>query len=177
MQPAAQGRQRTSILEYCREQASSAARSTAGDVCQEPQGDNIGTGGAGASRRSKLAVARISWPSSNHQKPGGGIAERFRDPSCRRSSDQASRCLAARLQGSAIRGRFCAFLAPRAEHPNTEACAGGKTSKCSDVRMIARDAALRRLTVCQLPSAPPLISLAAEREEGADHGISRRSHG
>jgi len=64
------------------------------------------------SRRSRLAMARISWPRSNHQKPGGGIAERLRDPSCRRSSDQASRCLEARLQGSAIRGRVCAFLAP-----------------------------------------------------------------
>src|SRR4029079_2045282 len=58
---------------------------------------------------------------SNHQKPGRGIAERLRDPSCRRSSDQASRPLAARLQSRAIRGRVCAFLTPRAEHPNTQA--------------------------------------------------------
>ena len=35
-------------------------------------------------------------------------------------SDQASRLLAARLQGSAIRGRVCALPAPRAEHPNTQ---------------------------------------------------------
>ena len=63
------------------------------------------------------------------------IAERLRDPSCRRSSDQASRSLAARLQRSAIRGRVCAFLATRAEHPNTEAWGRRKDVKvfgCSD---------------------------------------------
>ena len=71
-----------------------------------------------------FAVARISQPRSNHQKPGRGIAERLRDPACRRSSNQASRSLAARLQGSAIRGRVCAFLITRAEHPNTQAWGG-----------------------------------------------------
>ena len=108
---------------------------TAGDVCQEPHADNIGAGGAGASRRSRFAVARISQPRSNHQKPGRGIAERVRDPSCRRSSDQASRSLAARLQGGAIRGRVCAFLTTRAEHPNTQAWGRRKDVKvfgCSD---------------------------------------------
>jgi hypothetical protein len=49
------------------------------------------------------------------------------DPACRRSSDQASRSLAARLQGGAIRGRVCAFLTTRAEHPNTQAWGGEKT--------------------------------------------------
>ena len=81
------------------------------------------------------AVARISQPRSNHQKPGRGIAERLRDPSCRRSSDQASRSLAAWLQGGAIRGRVCAFLATRAEHPNTQAWGRRKDVKvfgCSD---------------------------------------------
>src|SRR4029077_4098886 len=102
------------------------------------------------SRRSRLAVARISRPRSNHQKPGRGIAERLRDPSCRRSSDQASGCLATRLQGGTIRGRVCAFLATRAEHPNTQAWGRRKDVKvfgCSDD--CAR-CALRRLTVCQL---------------------------
>ena len=83
----------------------------------------------------ELAVARISRPRSNHQKPSRGIAERLRDPSCRRSSDQASRSLAARLQGGAIRGRVCAFLATRAEHPNTQAWGRRKDVKvfgCSD---------------------------------------------
>ena len=64
-----------------------------------------------------------------------GIAERLRDPSCRRSSDQASGCLATRLQGGAIRGRVCAFLATRAEHPNTQAWGRRKDVKvfgCSD---------------------------------------------
>jgi hypothetical protein len=31
------------------------------------------------------------------------------------------------LQGGAIRGRVCAFLATRAEHPNTQAWGGEKT--------------------------------------------------
>jgi hypothetical protein len=39
-------------------------------------GNNIGAGGAGAPRRSKLAVARISRPRPNHQKPGRGVAAR-----------------------------------------------------------------------------------------------------
>ena len=30
-----------------------------------------------AARRSRLAVARISWPRSNHQKPGRGVAARL----------------------------------------------------------------------------------------------------
>jgi len=59
---------------------------------------------------------------------GRGIAERLRDPACRRSSDQASRSLAARLQGGAIRGRVCAFLATRAEHPNTQRAAKRRES-------------------------------------------------
>ena len=79
-----------------------------------------GAGGAGACRRSKLAVARILRPRPNYQKPGRGVAARLRYSSRRRSSDQASRLLAARLQGSAIRGRVCALPAPRAEHPNTQ---------------------------------------------------------
>ena len=82
-----------------------------------------------------FAVARISQPRSNHQKPGRGIAERLRDPSCRRSSDQASRSLAARLQGGAIRARVCAFLTTPAEHPNTQAWGRRKDVKvfgCSD---------------------------------------------
>ena len=114
---------------------SSAPRGTAGDVCQEPHADNIGAGGAGTSRQSRPAVARISRPRSNHQKPGRGIAERLRDPSCRSSSDQASGCLATRLQGGAIRGRVCAFLATRAEHPNTQVWGRRKDVKvfgCSD---------------------------------------------
>ena len=38
------------------------------------------------------------------------------------------------LQGSALRGRVCAFLAPRAEHPNTQARARRDVmSGCSDV--------------------------------------------
>ena len=42
--------------------------------------------------------------------------------------------LAARLQGSAIRGRVRALLAPRAEHPNTQARARGDVMfGCSDV--------------------------------------------
>ena len=43
--------------------------------------------------------------------------------------------LAARLQGGAIRGRVCAFLTTRAEHPNTQACGRRKDVKvfgCSD---------------------------------------------
>jgi hypothetical protein len=90
-------------------------------------------------RRLKKYVVRLSdeerEPRSNHQKPGRGIAERLRDPSCRRSSDQASRSLAARLQGGAIRGRVCAFLTTRAEHPNTLAWGRRKDVKvfgCSD---------------------------------------------
>ena len=85
--------------------------------------------------RSRLAVARISQPRSNHQKPGRGLAERLRDPSCCRSSDQASGCLTTRLQGGAIRRRVCAFLATRAEHPNTQAWGRRKDVKvfgCSD---------------------------------------------
>ena len=109
-------------------------RGTTGDVWQGPHADNIGAGVARASRRSKLAVARISRPRSNHQKPGRGTAERLRDPSCRRSSDQASRSLAARLQGGAIRGRLCALLAPLAEHPNTqERAREGVMFGCSDL--------------------------------------------
>ena len=104
---------------------------------------------AGASRRCKLAVARISRPRFNHQKPSRGIAERLRDPSCRRSSDQASRSLAARLQGGAIRGRVCAFLAHpsrTSEHSSVGRLKDVKVFGCSDD--CAR--ALRRLTVCQL---------------------------
>ena len=112
---------------------STAACGSAGDVHQEPHGNNIGAGGAGACRRSRLAVARISQPRSNHQKPGRGIAERLRDSSCRRSSDQASRFLAARLQGGAIRGRVCAFLTTRAEHPNTSSV--GAAKRRESVRM------------------------------------------
>jgi hypothetical protein len=41
-----------------------------------------------------------------------GIAERLRDPACRRSSDQASRSLAARLQGGAFGDAFVSFLPP-----------------------------------------------------------------
>jgi hypothetical protein len=62
-------------------------------------------------------------------------ARRAMDPSCRRSSDQASRSLATRLQGGAIRGRVCAFLATRAEHLNTQAWGRRKDVKvfgCSD---------------------------------------------
>src|SRR5439155_947979 len=72
---------------------------------------------------------------SNHQKPGRGIAERLRDPSCRRSSDQASGCLAARLQGGAIRGRVCAFLAPEPNIRTLKRGGGKKYVKvfgCSD---------------------------------------------
>jgi len=72
---------------------------------------------------------------SNHQKPGRGIAERLRDPYCRRSSDQASGCLATRLQGGAIRRRDCALLATRTEHPNTQVWRRQKDVKvfgCSD---------------------------------------------
>ena len=47
------------------------------DVHQEPHGNNIGAGGAGACRRSKLAVARISRPRPNHQKPSRGVAARL----------------------------------------------------------------------------------------------------
>ena len=90
--------------------------------------------------RHQLNVLRRKSPgrlafSINHQKPGRGIAERLRDLSCRRSSDQASGCLAARLQGGAIRGRVCAFLAARTEHPNTQAWGRRKDVKvfgCSD---------------------------------------------
>ena len=46
----------------------------------------------------------------------------------------ACRLLAARLQGSALRGRVCALLAPRAEHPNTQARARRDVMfGCSDV--------------------------------------------
>jgi hypothetical protein len=48
--------------------------------------------------------------------------------------------------GSASTAQRCGFLATRAEHPNTQAWG----RQCSDVRMIALDAAVRRLTVCQL---------------------------
>jgi hypothetical protein len=71
-------------------------------------------------------------------------------PACRRPSDQASGCLATRLQGGAVRGRVCAFLATRAEHPNTQAWGRRKDVKvfgCSDDLL---DGALRRLTGCQL---------------------------
>ena len=44
---------------------------------KRPHGNNIGAGGAGACRRSRRAVARISWPRSNHQKPGRGVAARL----------------------------------------------------------------------------------------------------
>ena len=75
----------------------------------------------------KLAVARISRPRSNHQKPGRGIAERLRHPSCRRSSDQASKFLATRLQGGAIRGRVCAFLPPEPNIRTLKRGGGEKT--------------------------------------------------
>src|ERR1700719_5423211 len=56
---------------------STVASGSAGDVHQEPHGNNIGAGGAGACRRSRLAVARISRPRPNHQKPGRGVAARL----------------------------------------------------------------------------------------------------
>jgi hypothetical protein len=82
---------------------------------------------------SEQVVSSFSQPRSSHQKPGRGIAERLRGPSCRRSSDQASGSLAARLHGGAIRGRVRAFLATRAEHPNTQAL--GAAKRPESVRM------------------------------------------
>jgi hypothetical protein len=54
---------------------------------------------------------------------------------CRRSSDQASRSLAARLQGGQFEDAFARFLTTQAEHPNTQAWGRRKDVKvfgCSD---------------------------------------------
>ena len=78
-------------------------RGSQGDRLRQPEG-------GGRQER----VVTIAGMRTYHQKSGRGIAERLRDPSCRRSSDQASRSFAARLQGGAIRGGVCAFLTTRA---------------------------------------------------------------
>src|SRR4029077_2344450 len=101
-------------------------------------------------------------PRSNHQKPGRGIAERLRDPSCRRSSDQASRSLPARLQGGAIQGRVCAFLATRAEHPNTQTWGRRKDVKvfgCSDERALIPYASAPSASASDLRGEADQISL------------------
>src|ERR1700733_12946663 len=66
----------TSLALHMSQGRSTVAGGSAGDVHQEPHGNNIGAGGAGAPRRSKLAVARMSRPRPNHQKPGRGVAAR-----------------------------------------------------------------------------------------------------
>src|SRR6476620_7016955 len=67
----------TSLALHMSKRRSTVAGGSAVNVHQEPHGNNIGAGGAGASRRSRLAVARISRPRPNHQKPSRGVAARL----------------------------------------------------------------------------------------------------
>ena len=90
---------------------------------------------------------------------------------CRRSSDQASRSLAAQLQGGAFDDAFARFLTIRAEHPNTQAWGRRKDVKvfgCSDD--CARCGTAK--TVCQLAKGFALDipwSRGCERAENEQH--------
>jgi hypothetical protein len=53
------------------------AANSAATTTPSANSSSLPSGGAGACRRSRLAVARISWPRSNHQKPGRGVAARL----------------------------------------------------------------------------------------------------
>ena len=74
-----------------------------------------------------LDFPKAEIASEEKARRASGIAERLRDPPCRRSSDQASGCLAARLQGGAIRGRVCAFLTPEPNIRTLKRGGGEKT--------------------------------------------------